>query len=141
MKNKSVSESAFFNPRALIGVGISGIGLALAMFALLAFPSSARATPQCSDVEFTENRVSYSQLYLLMSSDSGCTIYYTVQAWQPPSNPTHSSAIYNPQGTPNYHGLGIPLGTHYYYKALAYNASATPVDSNITAYDVDNTGN
>lgn len=142
MKMTCVSQSAFFNLRALLGVGISGTGLALAMFAFLAFPSSAKATPQCSDVEFTENWTGYQQIKVQMSSDAGCTIYYTVQYWQPPfSNPTHSSAIYNPQGNPNYQGLGIPAGYVVCYKALAYNPNATPVDSNITSYCADNTGN
>jgi hypothetical protein len=140
MKTKCVSQSAFPNPRALFGVSISGIGLALVMFAFLAFPSTALADPQYSDVEFTEN--CYQQVKIMMSSDSGCTIYYTVQYWQPPfSNPTHSSAVYNPQGNPSYQGLGIPAGYVVCYKALAYNPNATPVDSNITSYCVDNTGN
>ncbi len=141
MKTKCVSQSAFFNPRAPLGVSISGIGLALAMFAFLAFPNSALADPQCSEVQFDENWTGYQQVKILMSSDPGCSIHYTVQAWQLPSNPTHSSATYNPQGNPNYQGLGIPAGYIYCYKALAYNPNATPVDSAISSYCVDNTGN
>jgi hypothetical protein len=141
MKAKSPVESAFLNPRALIGFGFSAVGLLLALLGFLAFPSSALATPQCSDVEFTENWTGYQQVKIQMSSDAGCTIYYTVRVWQPPADPTHSSAIYNPTGNPNYQGLGIPAGYVYCYKALAYNPSATPVDSAINSYCVDNTGN
>jgi hypothetical protein len=141
MTTKPHAASAFCNPRTLIGLGLGATSLFLAILGIFTFPRTARATPQCSGVEFTENWVGYQQVYIQMSSDPGCTIYYTVHPWTPPSNPTHSSAIYNPSGNPNYQGLGIPGGYTYCYKALAYNATATPVDSIITSYCVDNTGN
>jgi hypothetical protein len=137
---KSHAVSAYFNPRALIGFGLGATGLFLAIFGFI-FPSTAKATPQCSPVEFTENWTGYQQVKIQMSSDSGCTIYYTVRVWQPPADPTHSSAVYNPSGNPSYQGLGIPAGYVYCYKALAYNPSATPVDSAVNSYCVDNTGN
>jgi hypothetical protein len=141
MKAKSPVVPAFLNPRALIGFGFSAVGLLLALLGFLAFPSSALATPQCSDVTFTEHVEAYGTIYVQMSSDPGCTIYYTVRSLQLPSDPTHSSAIYNPGHNPNYQGLGVGVGAHLWYKALAYNASSTPVDSGITIYEVDNTQN
>ncbi len=143
MTVKSPAQSAFFNPRGLIGLGLGATSLLLALAGFLTFPSTARATPQCSAPEFTEsNGENYGSLYVQMSSDPGCTIYYTVHYWTLPSaNPTHSSAVYNPSGNPSYEGLGIPRGYVVCYKALAYNASATPVDSLISGYCADNTGN
>lgn len=143
MTVKSPTQSAFFNPRALIGLGLCATSLCLAVLGCLTFPSTAKATPQCSAPDFSEsNGENYGSLYVQMSSDPGCTIHYTVHYWSPPANPTHSSAVYNPSGNPNYEGLGIPRGYVVCYKALAYNASATPVDSPISGpYCADNTGN
>jgi hypothetical protein len=143
MKINSHAVCAYFHPRALIGLGLGATSLFLAMLGFFTFPSTAKATPQCSAPEFTENPgETYGALYVQMSSDPGCTIYYTVRYWQLPStNPTHSSAVYNPSGNPSYEGLGIPRGYVVCYKALAYNASATPVDSLISGYCADNTGN
>ena len=80
-------------------------------------------------------------MYVQMFSGEGCTIYYTVSSTWYPANPTHSSAIYNPTNNPNYEGLGIPLGTHKYYKAFAHLTTVNPHDgdSGITQYDADNT--
>jgi hypothetical protein len=141
MTVKCPPQSAFFNPRALIGLGLGATSLFLATLGFFTFPSTAKATPQCSPVEFTENWTGYQQVKIQMSSDPGCTIYYTVRVWNYPPDPTHSSAVYNPTGNPNYQGLGISPGTINYYKALAYNPNATPVDSAISSYSVDNTGN
>jgi hypothetical protein len=140
---KSPAQSAFLNPRAIIGLGFSAIGLLLALLGFLAFPSSALATPTtCADVEFTEvPGEDYGELYVQMSTDNpSCTIYYTVNAYNWPPSPTHSSAIYNPSHIPNYQGLGVPFGQRRYYKALAYIFGAVPADSGITAYVADNSG-
>jgi hypothetical protein len=142
MNTKPVSKSAFFNLRALIGLGFCSIGVLLALFALVAFPTSALAVPGCDDVEFTEHTEGYGQLYVQMSSNAGCTIYYTVNSFSYPANPTHSSAIYNPSNNPNYEGLGVAYGTHKYYKAFAHKTTVNPHDGDspdITSYDADNT--
>jgi hypothetical protein len=140
MTVKPHAVSAFFHPRALIGLGLGATSILLAMLGCLTFPSTARATGQCTAPDFTENGgATYGSLYVQMSSDPGCTIYYTVRYWQLPSaNPTHSSAVYNPSGDPNYEGLGIPRGYVVCYKALAADGTG---DSAISSYCADNTGN
>lgn len=143
MKIKSVSES--FTPGVLCGFGLGAIGLFLAVFAFVAFPSStALAVPStCDPVEFTEvSGDDYGELYVQMSTSSPyCVIYYTVNAYNWPPNPTHSSAIYNPTGDPNYEGLGVPYGQRRYYKAFAHINSGYPTeDSIITSYIADNSG-
>ena len=143
MKTKPVSKSAFFNLRALIGLGFCSIGVLLALFALVAFPNSAFAVPGCGDIVFTEHSEGYGTLYVQMSSDyAGCTIYYTVSSTGYPGNPTHSSAVYNPTHIPNYEGLGVAFGTHKYYKAFGHLTTVNPHDGDspgITSYDADNT--
>jgi hypothetical protein len=140
MKIKPHAVSAFFHPRALIGLGLGATSILLAVLGCLTFPSTARATGQCTAPVFTENGgTTYGSLYVQMSSDPGCTIYYTVRYWALPlTNPTHSSAVYNPSGNPNYEGLGIPRGYVVCYKALAADATG---DSAISSYCADNTGN
>jgi hypothetical protein len=144
MRTQSVSKSAFFNIRALIGLGFGSIGALLALVALVAFPSSALAVPKCDDVEFYEYQPYYGHMYVQMISDPGCTIYYTVSSTWYPADPTHSSAVYNPSGNPNYEGLGVPVGTHKFYKAFAHLTTSNPHDGDsdsITQYDADNTQN
>jgi hypothetical protein len=124
-------------PRALMGLGFAATGMLFAFLALFAFPRQARADIlTCSGPEFTEEAGNeYGELYVTMTSDAGCTIYYTVGAWNWPANPTHSSAIYVSR-------LGIPHGQYRYYKALAYKANAQPTeDSGVSWYEVDNSGN
>jgi len=135
MKKKSVSKAAFFNPRALIGFGFGAIGFFLAVVAFITFPStSALAVPgTCATVTFEDvPGEDYNELYVTMTSDAGCTIYYTVSATTWPSDPTHNSAIYSSQ-------LGVPYLQRRYYKALAYKAHAYPTeDSAITSHFVYN---
>ena len=142
MKTKSSLESAFFNPRALLGFGCGTLGLLLAVLAFTAFPAStARAVPLCSDVYFEEVIPEYAVLYVKLSSDAGCTIYYTISAFGYPSNPTHSSAIYNP--SPYYDGIQVPNGQYRYFKAFAHKTTSNPHDgdSGITSHQADNTQN
>jgi hypothetical protein len=139
MTVKSPAESALFNPRALIGLGFSAVGLLLALLGFLAFPSSsALASPQCSEVEFNVYEESYGDMYVEMTSDAGCTIFATVGVYGYPSDPTHSG------GTPTgstfivTHDLPVPLHQKRYIKALAYQPSPY-VDSAITWVEADNT--
>jgi hypothetical protein len=145
MKIRSASRSAFSIPRVLIGFGLGATGVLLVMFAFLALPSTARADAPCTDVEFTETGGdTYGSTYVQMSSTTGCTIYYTVNAFNWPANPTHSSAVYNPTNDPNYEGLGVAFGQKRYYKAFAHKTHINPHDwdsPDITFYMVDNSGN
>lgn len=138
MKTKAASQSAFFNPRALLGFGFGAIGLLLAVLGFMSFPSStALARPgTCVPVSFKEvPGEDYNELYVQMISGDNCTIYYSVSATTWPPDPTHSSAIYNPTNDPNYEGLGVPYPGRRYYKAFAHKASAYPTeDSIITSY-------
>lgn len=142
MKTKSpASQSAFFNPRALLGFGFGTLGLLLAVVGFTAFPSStALAVPVCSAVDFEEVIPEYGELYVILSSDEGCTIYYTISPWGYPSNPTHSSAIYNPSSYPE--GFEVPNGQRRYFKAFAHKTTSNPHDgdSGITSHQADNTG-
>lgn len=138
MKKISVSESAFFNPRALIGFGFGAIGLLLAVLGLVAFPSSsARATSTCSDVQFTEYLEGYSDMYVEMSSDPGCTIFATVNSYSYPSDPTHNGGTQTGITWIYIHEYNVPVHQKRYFKALAYISGAP--DSGITSYEADNT--
>lgn len=142
MKIKSPSQSAFFNPRGLLGFSCGTLGLLLLVLGFTAFPSStAQAVPLCSDVYFEEVIPQYGVLYVKMSSDEGCTIYYTISAYGYPSNPTHSSNIYNP--SPYYYGIPVPDGQYRYFKAFAHKTTSNPHDgdSGITSHQADNTQN
>ena len=144
MKIKSVSRSAFFTPRAFVGLGLGATGVLLAVFAFFAFPSTARADAPCTNVVFTEEDEvgEYGEKYVLMSSVTGCTIYYTVHATMWPANPTHTSAVYNPSNDPNYEGLQVPVGQRRYYKAFAHKTKYNPHDwdsPGTTGYVADNT--
>src|SRR5437763_15268592 len=122
MKLKSVPFITI-TPRALMGLGLAATVTLFAFLALFAFPRQARADIlTCSSPEFTEEPgEDYGELYVTMTSDAGCTIYYTVNAWNWPADPTHSSAIYVSRP-------GIPFGQRRYYKALAYKANALPTE-------------
>jgi hypothetical protein len=146
MKTKSVSKSAFSTPRVLLGLGLGSIGVSLAILALVALPtSSALAVPQCSAVSFEDVMgEDYGEMYVTMTSDPGCTIFYTIAAFNFPANPTHSggspgagTAIY-PSTNPSYEGVPVPVHQKRYLKAVAYNPSPW-VDSAITAHVADNT--
>ena len=142
METKPTSQSPFFNPRGLFSFGFGALGLLLAVLAFTAFPAStARAVPVCSEVYFEEVIPSYGVLYVKMISDEGCTIYYTISAFGYPSNPTHSSNVYNP--SPYYDGIPVPDGQYRYFKAFAHKTTSTPHDgdSGITSHQADNTQN
>jgi len=134
MKKASVSESAFCNPRVLIGFGFSTIALLLALVAFLTFPSSSALAqlPRCSPVGFDESGHYPNTVFVSMSSNAGATIYYTVGTVNYPPAPTHSSAIYSAP-------LGTPGGQKRFYKAIA-NKPGVCTDSVVTQYEVDNTG-
>ena len=132
MKAKSTASS----PRVLLSLGLCMTGLVLGSLALLLPTPRAYADPvTCSDPLFAEEAGNeYGEDYVTMSSDDGCTIYYTVNAYNWPADPTHSSAIYTAR-------LGVPFGQRRYYKALAYKANALPTeDSAIVSYVADNSG-
>jgi hypothetical protein len=141
MKTKSSLESAFFNPRALVGFGFGAIGLLLGLVAFIALPTqSALAIPSpCTNVVFTEapsEEVPGAINVYMESHNEGtstqCTIYYTVSATNPP-NPTHSSAIYT--------GPYVVLyGDAKFFKAFGHALYAEPEDSTITGHYTDNLG-
>lgn len=141
MKTKSSPESAFFNPRALIGFGFGAIGLLLGLVAFIALPKhSAWAEPApCTPVvysEATSDEVLGAIAVSMESHHQGtaiqCTIYYTVGAGIPPT-PTHSSTIY----TGPY--LVYP-GDAKFFKAFGHVLYADPEDSEITSHYTDNLG-
>lgn len=140
MKTKSSLESAFFNPRALVGFGFGAIGLLLGLVAFIALPKhSALAIPSpCTDVEFGfETGDIPDAVYVTMESHNEgfttqCTIYYTVSAGIA-TTPTHSSAIY----TDPYPVLS---GQIRRFKAFGHKLYAIPEDSPVTGVTVDNTG-
>jgi hypothetical protein len=142
MKIKSVSASAFFNPRALLGFGFGSLGLLLGLVAFIALPKqSALAGPApCTDVEYGKGSADMAgTIYVTMEShsvgypNSPCTIYFTVGAGNPP-NPTHSSAIYT-------HPYPVFYGETRFFKAFGHKTYAVPEDSGITSFIADNSGN
>jgi len=132
MKTESSLESAFFNPRALIGFGFGAIGLLLGLVAFIALPKqSAWAIPTpCTNVVFTESSGPVrDSVYVSMESHNEgtltqCTIYYTVDSFVPP-NPTHSSAIYTSPYV-------VFDGQQRFFKAFGHALNAIPEDSPIT---------
>jgi hypothetical protein len=137
-KNKtSIGQSAFFNPRALIGFGFGAIGLLLGLVAFVALPKqSALATPTpCTNVAFTEIPGDRGTVYVAMEShNSGtstqCTIYYTVASFVP-DDPTHSSAVYTSP-------IAVSQGQIRFFKAFGHALYATPEDTGITNWYVNN---
>lgn len=141
MKTKSSLESAFFNPRALVGFGFGAMGLLLGLVAFIALPKqSAFAEPSpCTSVVFTEapaEDVPGAIKVFMESHNQGtatqCTIYFTSSAGIPPT-PTHSSTVY----TSPYIVL---YGDARFFKAFAHALNANPEDSSITSHFTDNTG-
>jgi hypothetical protein len=141
MKTKSSLESAFFNPRALIGFGFGAIGLLLGLVAFIALPTqSALAIPSpCTNVVFTDatsDEVLGAIAVSMESHNQGttdqCTIYYTVGPTNPP-NPTHSSAIYTGP-------ILVYSGDAKFFKAFGHALYAVPEDSTITGHYTDNLG-
>jgi hypothetical protein len=139
MKIKSVSSSAFFNPRALPGFGFGALGLLLGLVAFTALPNqSALATPApCTEVAYTEGIGPIADaIYVTMEShsigypDSPCTIYFTVSAGIPPT-PTHNSAIYTSPYV-------VLYGDAKFFKAFGHKLYADPEDSDITGHYTDN---
>jgi hypothetical protein len=137
MKTKSSLESAFFNPRALIGFGFGAIGLLLGLVAFIALPKqSAWATPSpCTNVAFTELPGDRGTIYVAMESHNAgtttqCTIYYTVATYVP-DDPTHSSAVYTGP-------ISVSHGQIRFFKAFAHALNADPEDTGITNWYVNN---
>ncbi len=141
-KNKtSARQSAFFNPRALLGLGFGALGLLLGLAAFITLPKhSALAIPsKCTPVEYSEAPSQYVRDAIDVTMESHnegtadqCTIYYTVGPTNP-ANPTHSSAIY----TAPY--VVLP-GDAKFFKAFGHALYAVPEDSNITGHYTDNLG-
>ena len=141
MKTKSSFESAFFNPRALVGFGFGAIGLLLGLVAFIALPTqSAWAEPSpCTTVVFSEapsEDVPGAINVSMESHNEGtaiqCTIYYNATAGLTP-NPTHSSTIYT--------GPYVVLaGDAKFFKAFGHALYADPEDSQITGHYTDNLG-
>ena len=128
MKTKFSLESAFFNPRALIGFGFGGIGLLLGLVAFIGLPTqSALAAPTpCTDVVFTDSNGGGGSVRVSMEYHSigypisPCTIYFNVSSTGYPADPTLSSTVYAGPYT-------VPWGgAERYFKAIGYKASATP---------------
>ncbi len=141
MKTKSSLESAFLNPRALVGFGFGAIGLLLGLVAFIALPKqSAWAEPSpCTPVVYSEapaEDVPGAINVFMESHNQGtatqCTIYYTVGATNPP-NPTHSSTIYTGP-------YAVLYGDAKFFKAFAHALNADPEDSQITGHYTDNLG-
>jgi hypothetical protein len=134
MKTKSSLESAFFNPRALIGFGFGAIGLLLGLVAFIALPKqSAWAHPSaCTSVVFSESSGPVrDSVYVSMESHNAgtttqCTIYYNVAPYVP-SDPDHSSTIYT--------GPYVVFhGQPRFFKAFGHALYADPEDSAITSW-------
>jgi hypothetical protein len=140
MNRKSVSESSFFNPRALIGFVPRSIGLLLVVLGLIAFPNSSALATQCEEVVFSEDGYTPDTIYVSLSTGtSGATIFVRYSHIGPPPNPTHNGSTPT-NGTGTWVGpyFEVPYGTRLYIKALAYKAGFT--DSIVTSYWVDNSG-
>ncbi len=140
MKTKSALESAFFNPRALVGFGFGAIGLLLGLVAFFALPKhSALAVPNpCTDVVYgyTDGEI-FDAFYITMEShnegypSSQCVIYYTVSYTGIPTTPNHNSAIYtNP--------VPVLYGQTARFKAFGHQTSATPEDTGIFSTYINN---
>jgi hypothetical protein len=141
MKTKSSLESAFFNPRALIGSGFGAIGLLLGLVAFVALPKhSAWAVPsKCTPVVYSEapsedvpDAIAVSMESHNEGTTTQCTIYYNATAGLTP-NPTHSSTIYTAPYLVYY-------GDAKFFKAFGHALDAEPEDSAITGHYTDNLG-
>jgi len=110
----------------------------LTLLALVVFPSSSALATQVDDVEFAESgHYPHTIFVTLSSTTSGATIFYTIGQYWYADDPTHNgSTPINCQVyfTP----IGVPAGTRRFIKAVAYKSGMT--DSNVTLYEVDNTG-
>ena len=140
MKTKSSLESAFLNPRALVGFGLGAIGLLLGLVAFIALPKhSAWAVPApCTNVVFgyTDGEI-FDAMYVTMEShnqgypNSQCVIYYTYNSTGLVPNPTHNSPIYTDP-------YPVLWGQTLHFKAFAHQSSADPEDTIITNTTVNN---
>jgi hypothetical protein len=134
MNKTSVRQSAFFNPRALLGFGFGALGLLLGLAAFIVLPKqSAWATPSpCTSVAYSESSGPVrDSVYVSMESHHAgtmtqCTIYYTVDSVLPP-DPTHSSAVYTGP-------YAVFHGQPRYFKAFGHALLANPEDSPITSW-------
>lgn len=148
MKTKSVSESAFVNPRPLIGRFSCSIGVLLALLVFVALPSSsARASQgQCGDVSISWEYGGPNDIYYELSvSPSTCTIYVTTTL----NNPTIVDPTWNfMTGVPisptftvaNGAEIHIPLNSTMYIKARAWQSRWTQ-SVNISKDDQHNPNN
>jgi hypothetical protein len=126
MNTKSASESTSVKPGALIGFLAYAIGVLMALFAFVVFPTSARAdNGPCDDVYFelyygTGNDIS---LEVAVDNPTGATIFYTC-TFNTPNNyiPTHTGTT--PGAHTNYFASGskihIPYGSTIYINAIAW---------------------
>ena len=73
----------------------------------------------------------------MTSATAGATIFYTISNF-PNVVPTHNGAT--PTGSTAIYSshVGVAPGSARYFQAVAYQAGMT--DSDVTTYDVDNTG-
>lgn len=123
--------------RSLVST-VSSLAIAC-MFAAL--PTTARAD-QVDAVEFSDDAPAPQGAHVQLScSTPGAIIFYKINSFNYPGNPTHSGStptngtgIYNPSTG----GFRVSWGSRLYIKAVAYVNGMT--DSVIVSYVSDNTG-
>lgn len=117
------------------------LAMLMAIVALIACASSSALASPCEPAEYNENGNHYPQtIYVYVTTATpGATIFATVGNHFIPSDPTHSGS--SPTGSTFICGgtFTVFAGDHKWIKAVVYKAGMT--DSEITYYEVDNSGN
>jgi hypothetical protein len=117
----------------------SVLAVLLTILALSAFPSSSlMAAPD--PVEFTDDGGYPGTVYVYATTaTSGATIFATMGNHYIPANPTHNGGT--PTGSTFICGgtFAVFSGDHKWFKAIAWRSDLG--DSDLSIYEVDNSGN
>ena len=141
MKKEIVSQATSDMPaRRMHGV-CRPVATLMAVVELIAFASSSALATQAESVDFAESGAFPNTIYVtLTTGTSGATIFATVgTSGVIPGNPTHNG------GTPTGSTfictapIVVLVHQHKWIKAIAYRSDLT--DSDVSLYEVDNTGN
>jgi hypothetical protein len=107
---------------------------ALALLALVAFPSSTALATQCDEVDIYYEYGGPTGILVGMdtATPTPCIIFYTTNG----QNPTHTGSTPGANTLIFYGDIPIPYGQWRYFRALCYKASYT--DSGIIYFDISN---
>jgi hypothetical protein len=143
MKKEIVSQSTSQEPARKMRGALRPVATLMAVSALIALASSSALAEglQLQPVQFKEDGAYPATVYVYAATSSeGATILATMGNYFVPANPTHGANC-SPTGTTFVCGgtFAVFVGEHKYFKAIACKVGR--IDSVMTSYEVDNSGN